>query len=298
MQKIIKLLVVGFLLVQSLQAQVTPVVSPAANVPKLVIPATFTGKVKLADSMQVIKTPIGVMLKTFLPQYSPQFQEQLIEALIVIDQALRSNNMNESNYWFENRAPELIRTVRTQYPEITRPMIYKIFYTFCYSRNPAVFSWVWPWLIEEKLNESYGQQKSDPTGPKYLKEAKVPVETVFSYYAYKTALMTDPSDPSANSRTTSSEDYDKYSVKTTVYKFLRGGFSPTEIYTCMRNGGYRSKFWIVGFCLANSMIETPVESVARILKNDRITGDQLTDILSQVPDYNKPENLLKAQMAN
>jgi hypothetical protein len=295
MQKIIKLLLVGFLLIQSLQAQVTPVVSPAANVPKLVIPATFTGKLKLADSLQKLKTPAGVMLKAFLPQYSPQFQELLIEALIVIDQALKSDDMKEPNYWFENRASDLIRTVRTQYPEITRPMIYKIFYTFCYSRNPDFFSWAWPWLIEEKLNESYGQQKSDPTGPRYLKEAKVPVETIFSYYAYKTALM---SDPSANSQTTTSEYFDQYSVKTTVYKFLRGGFSPAEIYNCMRNGGYRSKFWIIGFCFANSLVETPVESVARILKNDRITGDQLTGILSQVPDYKKPENLLKAQMAN
>ena len=294
MRNIITLLVVTSLMTFSVQAQVTPVISPAASAPKLLIPASFSGKLKLADSLQKLKIPAGVMLKTFLPQYSPQFQDKLIDALLVLDQTLMTDQMKDPNFWFDNRAVELVQTVRTQYPEISRPMLYKIFYTFCYSRKPDFLAWTWPWQIEEVLNQSYGQQKSDPTGPKYLKEAKVPVETVFSYYAYKATLITDP----WVSTETTTAKRDQYSVKTTVYKLLRGGYTPAEIYSCMRNGGYRSSFWINGFCFANSLIETPVETVARILKNDRISDDELVAILSQVPEYKKPENLLKAQMAN
>ncbi len=293
MQKIIKVLV-ALLLVQSLQAQVTPVVSPAANVPKLVIPATFAGKLKLADSLQKLKTPTGVMLKTFLPQYSPQFQDQLIEALLALDMALTSENAADLNHYFFNRINDLILAVKTEYPSITRPVLYKIFYTLCYSRKPELFTWGWPWYIEEALNMSYGQNRSDLTAPKYLKEAGVPIGTVFSYFAYKTSLVTDP----MVSKYLTDTPVDRFSIKTTVYSFLSAGYSPAEIYTSMRNGGYRSDIWIMGFCYANSLYATPIETVARILKNDRITGNELARILSMIPDYKKPENILKAQMAN
>lgn len=287
MKRIIIFYSCALLLAQPVYSQLT--------FPKLTIPVSFSGKIKLADSLQKAKAPDAAILKTFLPQYSPQFQDNLIEALLVLDETFTSENANDPNIWFQKRLPELIRMVRTQYPEITRPMIYKIFYTFCYSRKPELFSWLWPWDIEEILNIAYGQPKSEPTGPKYLKEAKVPVETVFSYYAYKTTIITDPWISSSTTTTTST---DQYSVKSTVYKLLRGGYSPAEIYNSMRMGGYRTWFWIIGFCYANSLIDTPVETIARILKNDRITNDELSSILSQVPEYKKPANQLKAQMAN
>lgn len=283
----------------NIQAQVTPVVSPAANVPKLVIPATFAGKLKLADSLQKLKTPTGVMLKTFLPQYTPQFQDQLIEALLALDMALTSENAADLNHYFFIRINDLILAVKTEYPSITRPVLYKIFYTFCYSRKPELFTWAWPWFLEESLNMSYGQNRSDLTGPKYLKEAGVPIGTVFSYYAYKTSLVTDPMvSEKITGSSAGTSTIDRYSIKTTIYSFLSAGYSPAEIYTSLRNGGYRSDIWIMGFCYANSLYATPIETVARILKNDRITGNELARILSLIPDYKKPENILKAQMVN
>jgi hypothetical protein len=285
-------LLLAVVLSLTVQSQVT---APVLNAPRLTIPATFSGKLKLADSLQKLKTPAGVMLKAFLPQYTPQFQDQLIEALLVVDNAITIEDPADPGYWFFFRVNDLIQAVKTEYPTITRPVMYKVFYTLCYSRKPELFSWTWPWFLEESLNTSYGQNKSDLTAPKYLKQAGVPITTVFSYYAYKTTIITDPW---ISNKETMTADRDRYSIKTTVYNLLTGGYTPAEIYTSMRNGGYRSEIWVSGYCYANSLFATPVETVARILKADRITGDELGRILSQIPEYKKPENLLKAQQAN
>lgn len=175
--------------------------------------------------------------------------------------------------------------------------MYKIFYAFCYSKKPSFFDLFWPWQMEKALNTSYGQNPGDNTAPKYLKEAKVGIEVVFSYYAYKTTLFTDPW-VIAGSSTYSHETYQGFTVKSTVYKFLSGGFSPAEIFDAMRRGGYRSDYWIIGYCFANALFGTPVETVARILKKDYINDDELIRILSQVSEYKKQENLLKALQAN
>ena len=291
MQKIIKFLVVALLLVQSLTAQVTPVVSPAANVPKLVIPATFAGKLKLADSLQKLKTPTGVMLKTFLPQYSPQFQDQLIEVLRVMFVTKKGNT--QTNY----ELSDLISAVKTEYPEITKPNMYKLFFTF-YTRINISFEFqLWPWIIEWNLNKSYSNDIYEHTGPKYLKEANVSPAVIFSYYAPHTNVLTE---------SVCLYTYDnknpgslvEVQIRTTIYKFLKGGFTPQQLYDLIKNAGYRNKMWIQNFCGANSLFGTPVETVARILKNDYFTNDELSKILSQVSEYNKPENLLKALQAN
>ncbi|MBI5373499.1 MAG: hypothetical protein HZA79_15855 [Sphingobacteriales bacterium] len=274
-------------------AQVTPVVNPVMTLPKLTIPASFAGKIKLVDSLQKAKAPDGAILKAFLPQYAAQFQQQLIENLLLLDQA----SMDNGNVWFSRRVPELITTVRREYPEITRPVIYKIFYAFCYSKKPSFFDLFWPWDMEKALNISYGQNAGDNTAPKYLKEANLGMDVVFSYYAYKTTLFTDPWVTSGMPNY-SPEEFQGLTVKSTVYKFLSGGFSPAEIYDAMRRGGYRSDYWLIGYCFANSLYGTPVETVARILKKDYITDTELVRILGQSSDYKKQENILKALQAN
>lgn len=292
MQKIIKLLVVGFLLVQSVQAQVTPVLSPAAGVPKLVIPATFTGKLKLADSLQKLKTPAGVMLKTFLPQYSPQFQDQLSESLVIIAKAQWSADYRVG---YKETIRQFFNVVRTEYPQITRPSMYRIFYKMSYSIFDLRMDWAWQ--LDEELSTLYGDQRHYLilTGPKYLKEAKMDLSETFSYYSgpanvyfYVHILATPLNEDTLR----------KYSPQTVISSMLRAGHTPELTYDYLKKSGCRVGAWLTGFCKANVEVSTPVETVARILKKDYFTNEELVYLLSYIPGYNSPASLLKAQQAN
>jgi hypothetical protein len=293
MRNAIKLAAIVFLLVHTVNAQVNPVVSPAANVPKLVIPATFAGKLKIADSLQKLKTPAGVMLKTFMPQYSPQFQDQLSEALLLIAKTQWSNNHSQG---FNETVGQLINTVRTEYPQITRANIYKIFYKMSYSLIELRGNWAW--LLDDLLSVSYGEKKNYLilTGPKYLKEAKLDISEVFSYYSgtadfyfFLKVVGTYP---------VNQDTLRKYSPQTIVGGMLQAGYTPEVIYEHMRKSGLRIGDWLMGFCKANAEALTPVETVARILKKDYYTNEELVYLLSYVPGYNSQANLLKAQQAN
>ena len=291
MRNAIKILAAAFLMAQTVQAQINPVISPAVTAPKLVIPASFEAKVKLADSLQKAKAPAGAILKTFLPQYTPQFQDQLIETLKV----LYSTKKGNGEYTYS--LVDIALATKSEYPEITRANMYKIFFTFYNRINLSQQFDLWPWVVEWVLNEIYGNTYSDHTGPKYLKEANVSPTVIFSYYAPNTNVLTE---------SVCLYTYDnknpgslvEVQIRTTIYKFLKGGFTPQQIYDLIKNAGYRNKMWIQNFCGANSLFGTPVETVARILKNDYFTNDELSKILSQVSEYNKPENLLKALQAN
>lgn len=290
MRNAIKSTVIFCLLVHSVNAQITPVVSPAASVPKLVIPVTFEAKVKLVDSLQKAKAPAGAILKSFLPQYTPQFQDQLIETLRVMYDTKKENGQ----YAYE--FGDLIPAVKTEYPEITRPTMYKIFFAFYNRISISKHFDLWPWLVEWSLNESYGKEVFEHTGPKYLKDAGVSPSVIFSYYAPWTNLLTESMCLYTFS-TRNPGGLVELQIRSTIYKFLKGGFTPQQIYDLIKNAGYRNKLWIQNFCGANSLFGTPVETVAKILKNDYVTNDELAKILAQISDYNTPENMLKAQMA-
>jgi hypothetical protein len=282
-------LLIAVVLTFTVQSQVT---APVLNAPKLTIPATFTGKLKLADSLQKLKTPVGVMLKTFMPQYSPQFQDQLAEALMLIAKTQWSIN---HNLGFNETVGQLINTVRTEYPQITRANIYKIFYKMCYTMFELRADWAWG--LDELLSVSYGEKKSYLilTGPKYLKEAKMEASEVFSYYSgtadvyFFVHILAVPL-PEDTLR--------KYSPQTLISGMLRAGYTPEVIYEHMRKSGFRVGTWILGFCKANAELVNPVETVARILKKDYYTNEELIYLLSYVPGYNSPASLLKAQQAN
>ena len=292
MRTAIKSTIIICLLVNIVNAQVTTVVSPAANVPKLVIPATFAGKLKLADSLQKIKTPAGVMLKTFLPQYAPQFQDQLSESLVIIAKAQWSADYKVS---YKQTIRELFNIVRAEYPQITRPVMYRIFYKMSYSIFDLRMDWAWQ--LDEELSTLYGDQKHYLilTGPKYLKEAKMDLSETFSYYSgpadayFFVHILTTP---------LNEDTLRKYSPQTIISSMLRAGHSPELIYDYMKKSGYRVGIWLGGYCKANVEVSTPVETVARILKKDYFTNDELVYLLSNIPGYNSPASLLKAQQAN
>ncbi|HRG23444.1 MAG TPA: hypothetical protein PLL23_03595 [Chitinophagaceae bacterium] len=276
----------------SIEAQVTPVVSPAANIPKLVIPATFAGKLKLADSLQKLKTPTGVMLKTFLPQYSPQFQDQLSENLVIIAKTQWSADYKVS---YKETIRQLFTVVRAEYPQITRPNMYRIFYKMSYSIFDLRLDWAWQ--LDEELSTLYGDQRHYLilTGPKYLKESKMDLSETFSYYLgpadvyFFVHILAVP---------LSDDTLRKYSPQTIVSSMLRAGHTPELIYDYMKKNGCRVGIWLIGFCKANAEVSTPVETVARILKKDYFTNEELVYLLSNTPGYNSPASLLKAQQAN
>lgn len=287
MKRFIPLLLCTVIFSQAVIGQVNTNV----NVPKLSIPASFEAKVKLADSLQKAKAPAGAILKTFLPQYTPQFQDQLIETLKVLYSTKKENGL------YTYSIANLVQATKSEYPGITRANMYKIFFAFYNRINLSQQFDLWPWLVEWILNEAYGNTYSDHTGPKYLKEANVSPVVIFSYYAPLTNVLTE----SICLYTYSNKDPGglvDVQIRNTIYKFLQGGFTPAQLYDLIKSSGYRNKLWIQNFCGANSLFGTPVETVARILKNDYFTNDELSKILSQVSDYNKPENMLKAQMAN
>lgn len=283
-------LLIAVVLAFAVQSQVT---APVLNAPRLTIPATFAGKLKLADSLQKLKTPAGVILKTFLPQYTPQFQDQLSEALMLIAKTEWSNN---HSHGFNETVGQLINTVRTEYPQITRANIYKIFYKMSYSFLELTSNWAW--MLDELLSAAYGEKKNNLllTGPKYLKEAKLDASEVFSYY-YVTAdlfVLSQVFDCYSFNQDT----LRKYSPQTIVGGMLHAGYTTEVIYEHMRKSGLRSGNWLMGYCKGNADALIPVETVARILKKDYFTNEEIVYLFSYVPGYNSPANLLKAQQAN
>jgi hypothetical protein len=288
MNKRIVSLLTAIVLTSAVQSQIT---TPVLNTPKLTIPATFAGKLNLVDSLQKTKASAGVILKVFLPQYTPQFQDQLIENLRVIYATKKANG--SYNYNFQ----DLILAVKTEYPNITRANMYRIFFALYNRINLSQQFDLWPWLTEWILNESYGDSFQEHTGPKYLKEANVSPAVIFSYYAPQANVLTESICLYTYSNKNPGALID-VQVRNTIYKFLKGGFTPQQLYDLIKNAGYRNKMWIQNFCGANALFGTPVEIVARILKSDYIDNDELSKILSSISEYNKPENLLKALQAN
>lgn len=282
-------LVIAVTLTFTVQSQVT---APALNAPKLTIPATFAGKLKLADSLQKLKTPAGVMLKNFMPQYTPQFQDQLIEDLIIVAKVQWELN---NEYGYRYIIKDLVNTVRTEYPQITRASIYKIFYTMCYKMFFLVPTWGWD--LDEVLAVAYGERKHylSLTGPKFLKEANVDISTVFYSYSGYANVYQQLAAPEFK---LPADTIRKYSAQTLISNMLRAGYTPDVIYDHIKKSGLRDKYWVEGFCKANVEVGNPVETVARILKKDYISDAELVYLLSSVPGYNSQENLLKAQRTN
>ncbi|MEQ1799869.1 MAG: hypothetical protein ABL872_18070 [Lacibacter sp.] len=286
MQRFLMFFICAFLCVSAVLSQINPVISPAGNIPKLTIPVTISGKIKVVDSLKNANVNAGAILKAFIPQYTPQFQEQLVEQLIILRHA-----------GFTSK--ETIPVVVAEYPNITKPVLYKIFFAYGHRINFAMhlLPW-WPWDIEKNLNEAFGMNKNEPTAAKMLKDSKLNFETVFAYYA---RLMNEFTVPNCwKGLPGMSVEYipENWQIKYNLYTFLQAGYSANEIYDAMKKNGYRSDIWLVGFCNANELVGTPVETIARILKADYIYGEELSRILKLTQGYNKPADILKALQAN
>lgn len=267
-------------------SQVTLPNTQIANIPKITIPTNLSGKIKVVDSLKKANINAGAILKAFIPQYTPQFQDQLVEQLIILRYA-----------GFTSK--ETIPVVMAEYPNITKPILYKIYYAYGHRINFSMnlAPW-WPWDLEKQLNEAFGVNKSEPTTAKMLKESKLNFETVFAYYARLINEFTVPNCWKGLPGMSIEYIPENWQIKYNLYTFLQAGYTPNEIYDAMKKNGYRSDIWLVGFCNANELVGTPVETLARILKADYIYGEELSRILKLTYGYNKPADILKALQAN
>ncbi|HRG23443.1 MAG TPA: hypothetical protein PLL23_03590 [Chitinophagaceae bacterium] len=238
-------------------AQVTTVKSPALNQPILKMPAGLPAKIKQVDSLKKAHFSAGQILKTYIPKYGPQFQQEMTENLIV---------MYHSGF----KTGELADGVKTQYPEIRFPVVFRIFYTALKEIRTFGNSTTWIFTTSDTLKISYGLpvERGYVDYPhfyiKTLKDGGASVSDIF-YFIDKYMVTGSP----ANWQ----------NIENNVKALLQSGFKEGEILRNLLIIRERAAWIFTGFCKGAKSAGVDAVTTSRVLNIENLTKDEISNYL-------------------
>lgn len=225
--------------------------------PKLVLPSTLTGKVLLADSLKARKLTEGQILKTFLPEYRTEYQNELIDDLLVM-------------YNCGSHSLSLLQAIKTEYPTINVDIVTKIIYSaFAKKNNKYV---LWPWHLLDTINQVYTNNRSFQylmkSSGKYIGEI---------FYYHKDGYYINRGNPD-------STKIHRYRRVVYLSEFAKAGFEPRlilEATYAYYGSQINFDWWIQAFCAGMKLAAIPASNIATVLKSKGMTKEKIASELKK-----------------
>jgi hypothetical protein len=244
-------------LLQYGHAQVTTVKSPAANQPKLNMPTGLPAKIKQVDSLRKAHFSAGQILKTYIPKYGPQFQQELVVNLIAM-------------YQGGFKTAELADAIKTQYPEIRFPVVFRIFYKALRELRIDSRNYVWVFFTGDTLKTSYGflYERGNGDYPQfYIKTLQDGGESITDIFYFIDKYITYGSPAHW------------YNIEHNVKALLEAGFKEGEVLKNLLIIREKAAWIFTGFCKGAKLAGVISSKTAVALKAESLTNAEISKYL-------------------